>query len=36
MKDYKKAAKKGDEEAKRKLEELMAEDYTLELNLNNE
>jgi len=36
MKDYKKAAKNGDEEAKKKLEELMAEDYTLELNLNNE
>ncbi len=36
MKDYKKEAKKGDEEAEKKLEELMAEDYTLELNLNNE
>ena len=36
MKDYKKAAKNGDEEAKKKLEELMAEDYILELNLDNE
>tara|TARA_B100000131_G_scaffold287326_1_gene297856 strand:+ start:1095 stop:2243 length:1149 start_codon:yes stop_codon:yes gene_type:complete len=35
MKDYKKEAKKGDLEAGKKLEELMSEDYILELNLNN-
>ena len=36
LKNYKKAAKEGDEKASKQLEELMAEDYTLELNLDNE
>ena len=36
LENYKKAAEKGDQEAKKKLEEFMAEDYTLELNLDNE